>query len=102
MPFYLVRTMEQVVDASGATPRSLAWLLSRFAISGLLLAAIGVFGVLSHAVSQRTQEIGVRIALGASPPQVLSMVLLEGVRTENFVLVGSVELAIVREYAARR
>ena len=78
MPLYQVRTMEQIVDASVATPRSLAWLLSSFAMSGLLLAAIGVFGVLSHAVSQRSQEIGVRMAIGASPQQMLGMILIEG------------------------
>ena len=78
LPFYQVRTMEQIVDASVATPRSLAWLLSSFALSGLILAAIGVFGVLSHAVTQRTQEIGVRMAIGASPGQVLRQVLGEG------------------------
>lgn len=83
MPFYRVQTMEQIVDASVATPRSLAWLLSSFALSGLLLAAIGVFGVLSHAVTQRTREIGVRIAIGATPAQVLCMILGEG-----FVLLG--------------
>ncbi len=78
MPFYRVQTMEQIVDASVATPRSLAWLLSSFALSGLLLAVIAVFGVLSHAVTQRTQEIGVRIAIGATPAQVLRLVLGEG------------------------
>jgi putative ABC transport system permease protein len=78
MPFYRVQTMEQIVDASVATPRSLAWLLSSFALSGLLLAAIGVFGVVSHAVTQRTREIGVRIAVGATPAQVVSMILGEG------------------------
>jgi putative ABC transport system permease protein len=78
MPFYRVQTMEQIVDASVATPRALAWVLSSFALSGLLLAAIGVFGVLSQAVTQRTREIGVRIAVGATPAQVVLMILGEG------------------------
>ena len=56
MPFYQVRTMNQIVESSVATPRSLAWLLSGFAASGLLLAAIGVFGVLSHAVSSAPRK----------------------------------------------
>jgi putative ABC transport system permease protein len=78
MPFYRVQTMEQIVDASVATPRALAWVLSSFALSGLLLAAIGVFGVLSQAVTQRTREIGVRIVVGATPAQVVLMILGEG------------------------
>jgi putative ABC transport system permease protein len=94
MPFYQVRTMEQVVDASVATPRSLAWVLSGFALSGLLLAAIGVFGVLSHAVSQRTQEIGVRLAVGASPRQVLRMIVAEGLIQVGIGLVLGIGLAL--------
>jgi predicted permease len=75
---FRVSTMEQVIEASVATPRSMAWLLSAFAASALLLAAIGVFGVMSHAVSQRTREIGVRMAIGASPHRMLRAILAEG------------------------
>ena len=78
MPIFQVRTLEQVVEASVAAPRSMAWLLSTFAVSALLLASIGVFGVMSHAVSQRTREIGVRMAIGASPYRVLGRILGEG------------------------
>jgi putative ABC transport system permease protein len=94
MPFYQVRTMNQIVESSIATPRSLAWLLSGFAASGLLLAAIGVFGVLSHAVNQRTQEIGVRMAIGASPSQMLRMVIGEGLLQVSLGLLLGLGLAL--------
>jgi putative ABC transport system permease protein len=94
MPFYQVRTMNQIVESSVATPRSLAWLLSGFAASGLLLAAIGVFGVLSHAVSQRTREIGVRVAIGASPAQMLRMVIGEGLLQVSLGLLLGLGLAL--------
>ena len=83
--------MEQVVDAAVATPRSMAWLLSVFALSALMLAAIGVFGVMSHAVSQRTREIGVRMAIGASPHRMLATILGEGLTQVGIgLLVGAV------------
>jgi putative ABC transport system permease protein len=78
LALFRLQTMEQVVDNAVATPRSMAWLLSVFAVSALMLAAIGVFGVMSHAVGQRTREIGVRMAIGASPQQMLRSILGEG------------------------
>jgi putative ABC transport system permease protein len=90
---FQVRTMEQIVDASVATPRSIAWLLSSFAMSALLLAAIGVFGVMSHAVSQRTREIGVRMAIGASPRRMWRSILTEGLTQVGLGVVAGVILS---------
>ena len=95
LALFRVRTMEQVVDAAVATPRSMAWLLSGFALSALMLAAIGVFGVMSHAVSQRRREIGVRMAVGASPQRMLASILGEGLAQAGLGLIAGTLLSMI-------
>jgi len=62
-----IASMETVVSGAVAAPRSLAWLVGGFALLAMTLAAAGVYGVVSHGVLRRTREIGIRLALGASP-----------------------------------
>ena len=73
-----VRSMEQILDRSISTERFYMLLLAVFAAIGLLLAGIGIYGAMSFVVAQRTQEIGIRMALGARAQDVLRMVLRQG------------------------
>jgi len=75
VPLIEIRTGEEVVDRALAPQRAAAALFSGFALLAIMLASIGLYGAMAHSVAQRTREIGVRIAIGASPQSVVHRVL---------------------------
>ena len=77
LPVTDVAKMPDIIDASVAEPRFRTFLLALFAAMALVLAATGIFGVISYSVSCRTREIGIRVALGTSRGTILRMVLRE-------------------------
>jgi putative ABC transport system permease protein len=80
LPVYEVRPLEDIIADNSSSRRLAVTLIGSFAVLALLLAGIGIYGVISYLVTQRRQEIGIRVALGASANNVLSMVLLQGAR----------------------
>jgi putative ABC transport system permease protein len=85
-PLYNINTMEQKLSDSVARNRLSAFLMGTFGILGLVLAVIGISGLMSHSVTQRTQEIGIRMALGAQRRDVLRLIIGQGMMLVAFGL----------------
>jgi predicted permease len=94
LPLYNVKTYDEVVKDDTEVKRFTTALLAAFAGLALLLAAIGIYGVLSYAVEQRTREIGIRMALGASGAAVVRLIVAQAMRTIGIGLLAGIVVAL--------
>lgn len=90
-----VKTLEQVREESVASPRLTAWLLGLFAGLALIITAAGIYGVMALSVAQRTREIGIRMALGATRRSILTMIMRQGMVLVLMGLAGGVVGALI-------
>ena len=95
LPIYDIKTMDEYLSSTLTTPRFQSTLLQAFGGLALLLTAVGLYGVISYGVVQRTREIGVRMTLGASRGNVVQMVLRSGIKLTLVGVVSGVVLSLV-------
>ncbi len=98
LPLSNMRTMDQILSESILRPRFNMLLITIFAVVAMVLASVGIYGVISYSVSQRTHEIGVRIALGAQPRDIFKMVVGQGLK----LAVTGVGAGLVAAFALTR
>jgi putative ABC transport system permease protein len=94
-PVARTRSMDDLIESNVADRKRPMILLGAFAALALVLACIGVYGVLAYSVEQRTREIGIRVAIGASPSEVTRMILGQGLRLGLLGLAAGIGLAVV-------
>jgi len=97
-PISGVSTMEEIVSNSVAQPRFNMFLMGMFGVLALLLAVVGIYGLMSYAVTQRRQEMGIRMALGAETGDVLKLVLKQGM---TLVIIGEI-IGLIGAFALTR
>lgn len=102
VPVYNVRTMSDVVASSVSEPRLRTALLSLFSLAALVLASLGIYGVIAYSVTERRHEIGIRLALGAQPSDVLLMVVGQGLMLALIGLAVGTGAALVLTRLLRR
>jgi len=98
LPVFSVRTMTEYVDGVLEQPKLSMGLMASFGTLALLLAAVGIYGVLSYSVSQRTREIGIRTALGASRADIMQFIMGEGARP----IIAGVVIGVIASLASTR
>jgi ABC-type antimicrobial peptide transport system permease subunit len=101
LPIPAIRTMEEVVDRSLAQRKFQLTLVVVFAVSALLVATLGIYGVVSYSVARRRREIGIRMALGAQPFQLLRLVMRQGMTPVVLGLAAGVAAAFAIGRAIR-
>jgi putative ABC transport system permease protein len=101
LPIYDVLTLDDRIDDALSRPRFNATLIGGFAMTALVIAALGVYGMLSYSVSCRRREIGIRLAIGAAPPRIVRVILGEGLRLALVGVVAGLVFAIAASRITR-